>query len=102
MSPPVQPREVIVMLEQYFARPESADRLRAMWLGSAFDHYAEWLANRQTSKATALRNLQILAQFNGFVKRRGVSSCRELPGEIDPFVRYRMRAFGKRCRTAKN
>jgi site-specific recombinase XerD len=90
------------MLEQYFARPESADRLRAMWLGSAFDHYAEWLASRQTSKATALRHLQILAQFNSFVKRRGVSSYHELPGEIDPFVRYRMRTFGKRCRTTKN
>jgi integrase/recombinase XerD len=90
------------MLEHYFARPESVDRLRAMWLGSAFDRYAEWLASRQTMKATASRHLQILAQFNAFVECRGVSSHDKLPGEIDPFVRYRLRIFGKWCRTAKD
>src|ERR1700728_3696308 len=90
------------MLEHYFVRLSTVDRLRAMWLGPAFDRYAERLASRQASKNTALGQLQVLAQFNEFVVRRGVRDYAELPGQLDPFVKHRMRVHGKWCRNAKD
>lgn len=47
------------MLESYYAKPESADRLRTFWLGPAIDRYAEWLVSRQVAKMTALGHFQI-------------------------------------------
>jgi site-specific recombinase XerD len=90
------------MLESYFAEPANVDRLRAMWLGPAFDRYAEWLSSRQAVKSTALRHLQILAQFSHFVERRGVRDYAELPDQIDPFVKYRLRTCGKWCRNDRD
>jgi len=42
------------MLEHYFHRPATVDRLRALWLGPAIDRYAEWLSDRQVSRASSL------------------------------------------------
>jgi len=89
------------MLESYYAKPESADRLRALWLGPAIDRYAEWLVSRHVAKMTALGHFQILAQFNQFVVRRGVRTHEDLPGQIDAFVRYRLRAH-RWARTARD
>src|SRR5215472_6341591 len=89
------------MLESYYAKPESADRLRALWLGPAIDRYAEWLLSRQVAKMTALGHFQILAQFNRFVVRRGVHTHDDLPAHIDAFVRHRLRTH-KGARTARD
>jgi site-specific recombinase XerD len=90
------------MLEHYYGRVTTTDRIRALWLGSAIDRYAEWLSDRQASKSTALRHLQALIDFNRFVEARGVSDRGELPGHIDAFVEHRLRTHGKWCRTAKD
>ena len=89
------------MLESYFAKPESADRLRALWLGPAIDRYAEWLVSRQAATMTALGHFQILAQFNRFVVRRGISNHKDLPAQVDAFARHRLRA-NKWARTARD
>jgi integrase/recombinase XerD len=89
------------MLESYFVRPQTADKLRALWLGPAIDRYAEWLAARQAAKSTALRDVQVLVEFNRFAEARGIQRWDELPALIDDFVPYRLRLHGKRCRTAK-
>jgi integrase/recombinase XerD len=93
---------VIVMLEHYFVRPRTVDRLRAFWLGPAIDRYAEWLADRQVSKSTALRHVQVIVDFNRFVERRGAHTWEELPGHLDAFIGHRLRTFCKGCRTAKD
>ena len=89
------------MLESYYAKPESADRLRALWLGPAIDRYAEWLLSRQVAKMTALGHFQILAQFNRFAVRRRARTHEDLPSHIDAFVRHRLRAH-KGARTARD
>jgi len=90
------------MLEHYFIRPESTDRLRALLLGPALDRYAEWLASREAAKATALRHFQTLVQFSRFVERRGVRNFSELADQLDAFIKHRLRTCGKWCRTAKD
>jgi integrase/recombinase XerD len=89
------------MLEHYFVRPQSVDRLRALWLGPAIDRYAEWLVARLSAKNTALRHLWVLIDLNRFATSRGVRRWEELPALVDDFVRYRFRRHGSGCRTAK-
>jgi integrase/recombinase XerD len=90
------------MLDQYFVRPESADRLRALWLGPAIERYAEWLTARQAARDTARQHLRALVDFNQFAQRRGVQRWDELPALVDDFVRYRFRLHGKWCKTKKD
>lgn len=90
------------MLEHYFVRPVTADRFRALWLGSAIDRYAEWLSARQAARDTARQHLRTLADFSRFSEARGVQRWDELPAIVDDFVRYRCRLHGKWCRTAKD
>ena len=32
------------MLEKYFVRPQTVDRVRASWIGAEIERYVEWLA----------------------------------------------------------
>src|SRR5688572_19105245 len=90
------------MLEHYFVRPRTTDRIRALWLGTAIDRYAEWLSARQTAKSTALQHLRVLVDFNEFVATRGAQRWDELPALVEDFVHFRVDLHGKWCRTDKD
>src|ERR1700685_4605247 len=90
------------MLDQYFVRPESADRLRGLWLGPAIERYAEWLASRPAAQATASPHPPSLGGFDQFAQRRGVQRWDELPALVEDFVRYSFRRHGKWCQTLKD
>jgi integrase/recombinase XerD len=90
------------MLEHYFVRPVTVDRLRALWLGSALDRYAEWLSDRQISRASALFKLQTAVQFDQFVTARHVRGFEELPAHVDAFVEEWTRTRGRRAQTAND
>ena len=32
------------MLESYFVKPQTVDRVRASWIGAEIERYVEWLA----------------------------------------------------------
>ena len=34
------------MLDHYYVRPKTADRIRGLWLGPAIDRYTAWMAAR--------------------------------------------------------
>jgi hypothetical protein len=71
-------------------------------LGPAIDGDAEWLADRQAAKATVLRQLHVVVEFNGFVQARGASCWEELPAHLEACIEHRLRKNGKWCRTAKD
>jgi len=41
----VKREEVVLMLETYFVKPQTADRIRACWIGAEIECYADWLAS---------------------------------------------------------
>src|ERR1700691_1691715 len=88
------------MLEHYFTRPATVDRLRSLWLGPAISRYAEWLSDRQVSRASALFKFQTLVLFDRFVTDRHVDALEELPAQIEPFVEEWRRTRGRRPHTA--
>ena len=85
------------MLEHYFRRPVTADRIRALWLGPQIERYVGWLEARRASSASVLRHVSTLRHFNQFVCARGVTSCEQLPAHVQPFIDEWMRAKAPSC-----
>lgn len=90
------------MLEHYYARPRSLDRIRALWLGPAIDRYVEWLDERQAARATVRGAVQRLIHFNKFVLSRGATTWEELPSHLEPFITYWISEHDGWCRTAQD
>ncbi len=88
------------MLEHYYSRPATVDRIRSRWLGPAISRYAEWMADQQVARASALFRLQTLVLFDRFVTSRNVRSLEELPAQIEPFIEEWRRTRGRRPHSA--
>jgi len=75
------------MLEQYFIRPQTLDRIRASWVGKAIEEYVTWLAERGYAARNVSRRVPILVQFGEFAGARGARAWSELPAYVEPFVK---------------
>ena len=90
------------MLEHYFVRPCTVDRIRALWLGPAIDRYVEWLAGRHGAPDSVQRSVQTLVHFDAFTRARGVTTWEELPQYLEPFMAQWKENHGAWCRTKKD
>ncbi len=89
------------MLDHYYVRPKTADRIRGLWLGPAIDRYTAWMVERGAAKATVTRNLQALIHFDQFARTRGAMTWADLPALVEPFVDEWMREHGTWCTSAR-
>jgi site-specific recombinase XerD len=85
------------MLESYFIRPETVDRIRASWIGKPIEQYVGWLAEHGYAPRNVLRRVPILVRFGAFAANRGATRWDELPAHVDAFVADWLRA---RCTNA--
>jgi integrase/recombinase XerD len=53
------------MLERYFVRPQTVDRIRAGWIGLEIERYVVWLADHGYSSRCVLRRVPLLIKFRG-------------------------------------
>jgi integrase/recombinase XerD len=90
------------MLEHYYVRPQTADRIRALWLGPAIDRYVNWLDERHAARDTVRQSVQTLVQFSDFARVRGANTWEELPSRLEPFLAQWMHKHGAWCRTPKD
>lgn len=74
------------MLERYFVRPRTVDRIRASWLGAAIEQYATWLIERGHAVRNLGHRVPILTQFGTFASTRGATCYEDLPAHVDPFI----------------
>jgi len=88
------------MLERYYVRPRTVDRIRAHWLGSAIDRYVNWLGERLASKDTVRQSVQALVEFGDFARARGANTLEDLPTHVEPFVAHWIEKHGAWCRSA--
>jgi hypothetical protein len=59
------------MLEHYYVKPSTIDRIRDSWLGSQIESYVGWMeANGYTSR-TVFRRMPRLFCFAEFAQKRG-------------------------------
>ncbi len=54
------------MIERYYVRPVTVDRIRTSWIVPAIEQYVGWLAEQRYSSKTVLRRIPLLAQLSGF------------------------------------
>lgn len=90
------------MLEHYFFRPVTVDRIRACWLGPAIEQYVTWLTEREAAARHVLRYVATVRHFAEFARRGGAQTWQELPGHLKAFVAQRMRERGAWCRSAND
>jgi hypothetical protein len=79
------------MLERYFIRPTTVDRIRACWIGDAIERYVTWLAEQGYAARNVAFRVPVLMRFGEFAKTSGAINWNELPGYVEPFVEHWLR-----------
>jgi integrase/recombinase XerD len=77
------------MLEQYFVRPTTVDRIRAAWIGPAIEQYVAGLAAQGYNARTIPRRVPVLLEFGAFAQARGAAGLGDLPAHVEAFVAVR-------------
>ncbi|MGH8629587.1 MAG: site-specific integrase, partial [Burkholderiales bacterium] len=76
------------MLERFNVRPQTVDRIRASWIGSAVEQYVTWLTDRGYAARNVFRRVPILVHFGEFTGARGARILEELPAHVEAFARH--------------
>ena len=87
------------MLERYYVRPDSVDRIRSAWIGASIEKYVEWLAEQGYAARTVLRRTPLLMEFGEFARQRGVTTLEELPSQVEGFALHWLEKHGQGCKT---
>ena len=67
------------MLEHYFVKPSTIDKIRGSWLGSQIESYVEWMEVHGYARPTVLRRVPLLFHFAEFAQKRG---CAEIASAV--------------------
>src|SRR5215469_2471962 len=86
------------MLEKYYIRPTTIDRIHKSWIACAVEQYVSWMAERRYTDRSVSRRIPIMVSFGEFAKAHGASEVKELPDHVEPFVQAWIggRAGGRR------
>ncbi len=82
------------MLESYFLRPETVDRIRSFWIGDAIERYVGWLAEHGYAARNVVHRVPVLRHFGEFARAHGATTVAELPAHLDAFVAQWVRERG--------
>ena len=78
------------MLERYFVKPSTVDRIRASWIAPAIEAYVDWLADHDYSAAVVRGRVPVLVRFGDFAREAGVTAMADLPAHVDAFIAHRV------------
>lgn len=84
------------MLERYFVRPDTVDRMRASWIAEPLERYVERLAGEGYAASSVHRRVPILIRFGEFARARGAGTFEDLPAHVSEFVAAWVRECGLR------
>jgi hypothetical protein len=68
------------MLEMYFVKLQTVDRIRALWIGPEIERYVTWLAGQGYGRRSVWRRVPLLAAFGEFARLNGARSLADLRG----------------------
>lgn len=86
------------MLERYFIRPSTVDRIRNAWLGTPIEQYVTWLHENSYAARNIFSRVPLLMQFGIFAQHHGARSWEQLPDYVDDFVADWVRNHSQWCR----
>lgn len=73
------------MLDNYFDRPTTIDRIRASWLADPIERYVAWAAAQGYARGTVSSRVAVLMRFGEYAARRGARRWQDLPALVVPF-----------------
>jgi len=79
------------MLETYFAKPATVDRIRASWIGSEVEQYVGWMADQGYDVRSIWRRVPLVVAFGEFARQRGARDVADLPAHVEAYVAERVR-----------
>ena len=80
------------MLETYFVKPDTVDRVRRSWIGAEIECYVVWMNEHGYSRRCVWRRVPLLMAFGEFARRRGAGQVGDLAAHVDAFVAERVGA----------
>jgi integrase/recombinase XerD len=72
------------MLEDYFVRPQTVDRIWGSWIGPQIEQYVTWLAGEGYGARCVLRRVPLVSAFREFAAAHGARR----PGRADVHDRH--------------
>ena len=73
------------MLEYYFSKPDTIDRIRSCWLSEPIEQYVNWLEEHGYAASNVGARVPRLMQFAEFAWASGARHQEDLPAHVDPF-----------------
>jgi integrase/recombinase XerD len=89
------------MLERFFVKPSTVDRIRGSWIGPEIETYVAWLVDNGYSDKSVWRRVPIVFDFGEFARQRGASTVGDLPGHLAAFVGERVALHDQRTGSAR-
>jgi integrase/recombinase XerD len=86
------------MLERYYVRPVTVDRIRANVAGAFIEHYVEWMQAQGYSARNVFRRVPILCQFGDFASRHGATDGWTALEYVERFVRHWQSVHDRSCK----
>src|SRR5207245_4248863 len=89
------------MLEQYFVKPSTIDRIRASWLAPQIERYVEWMHAQGYADRNVFRRVPILCHFADFARQRGATDLTSAASQLGEFASRWVNRHGANSKTAK-
>jgi site-specific recombinase XerD len=90
------------MIEKYFIKLQTIDRIRANWLGEPIERYVAWLDDRGYGSRNVFRRVPLLMRFSAYAQSNGAKAWEDLPQHVPGFVSGWTREHGLNRRTDRS
>lgn len=89
------------MLNTYYSKPQTIDRIRAHWLGEPIERYVTWMHDRGYAARNVFRRVPILLHFGTYAKAHGAQAWSDLSPHVPGFANEWVCQRGKNCQTER-
>lgn len=86
------------MLERYFVRPTTIDKIRSSWIAGPIEEYVKWLHDRGYARRNVFCRVPLLRHFGEFARDRGATTNEDLPAHVEAFVEAWVKQHGEGCK----
>jgi integrase/recombinase XerD len=76
------------MLERYFVKPATVDRIRASWLAPEIERYVEWMDLQGYAIRNVYKRVPMLCRFAEFTKQHGCTDLKSAASQIESFASH--------------
>ena len=87
------------MLEQYFVKPSTVDRIRASWLAPQIEKYVEWMHGNGYAARNVFSRVPILCHFAEFARQSGATDLVGAAARMEEFSASWLAERGMNCKT---